>query len=245
MTQRKGEKKTRSNAELARRFAGLSTPLLADASLRLGVELRLAPPTVRPVERGDPVAGCALPVRHYGSVDILLEAIGGGERGDILVIDNAGRLDEACIGDLTVLEAQAAGLAGIVVWGAHRDTAELVEIGLPVFSSGTCPAGPRRLEEPEPDALSSARLGEVTVTRDDAVFADQDGILFLPLERAHEALEAAEAIQKTERVQAEKIREGRTLQEQLRFAEYLAKRREDPSYTFRRHLRAIGGAIEE
>lgn len=54
MTQRKGEKKVLSNAELARRFAGLSTPLLADASLRLGVELRLAPPTVRPVERGIP-----------------------------------------------------------------------------------------------------------------------------------------------------------------------------------------------
>jgi 4-hydroxy-4-methyl-2-oxoglutarate aldolase len=51
-----------------------------------------------------------LPVRHYGSVDIFLEAIGAAEPGDILVIDNGGRMDEACIGDLAVLEVQAFGL---------------------------------------------------------------------------------------------------------------------------------------
>jgi 4-hydroxy-4-methyl-2-oxoglutarate aldolase len=37
------------------------------------------------------------------------------EPGDVLVIDNGGRMDEGCIGDLTVLEAQASGLAGIAV----------------------------------------------------------------------------------------------------------------------------------
>jgi hypothetical protein len=31
----------------------------------------------------------------------------------------------------------------------------------------------------------------------------------------------------------------------LRFDDYRAHRRTDPSYTFRAHLRAIGGAIEE
>jgi regulator of RNase E activity RraA len=59
---------------------------------------------------------------HYGSVDIFLEAMGTAKPGDILVIDNQGRMDEGCIGDLTTLEAQACGLAGIIVWGCHRDT---------------------------------------------------------------------------------------------------------------------------
>ena len=90
-------------------FMDLSTPLVADACLRCGVPLRVAHLGIRAVVGGQRVAGRALPVRHYGSVDVFLEAFGRAEAGDVLVIDNGGRLDEACVGDLAVLEAGAAG----------------------------------------------------------------------------------------------------------------------------------------
>jgi regulator of RNase E activity RraA len=226
-------------------FSQLSTPLLADACLRLGIPLRIAPPGIRPILAGSHIAGRALPVKHYGSVDVFLEAMGAAEEGDILVIDNGGRTDEACIGDLTILEAQACGLAGIVVWGDHRDTAELVQIGFPVFSYGACPSGPQRLDPREPDALTTAQLGAFQVGREDIVFADADGVLFAPGQQAEELLTAAQAIWRTERHQAEAIRSGKKLREQLRFDDYLARRAADPTYTFRKHLREIGGAIEE
>ena len=191
-------------------FADLSTPLVADACVRCEVPLRAAPPGIRPVVPGHRVAGHVLPARHYGSVDVFLEALARAEFGDVLVIDNGGRTDEACVGDLAVLEAQAAGVAGLVVWGLHRDTPELEQIGVPVFSYGSYPPGPLRLDEREPQALATARQ-----------------------------------IWQTEREQARRIRAGVTLRQQTAFDDYLARRAADSSYSFRQHLRRVGGAIEE
>jgi regulator of RNase E activity RraA len=233
------------NSGLQAAFAALSTPLMADACLRLQIPLRAAPAGIASVLPSSHISGAALPARHAGSVDVFLEAMESARPGDVLVIDNAGRLDEGCIGDLTVLEARDARLAGMIVWGAHRDTAELLEIGFPVFSYGRCPAGPQRLDPRDPEALASARFGTFSVRRDDVVFGDADGVIFAPGQRAEELLRAAEAIRATERRQADAIRSGRSLREQLDFAAYQKRRAADPGYTFRKHLRSIGGAIEE
>jgi 4-hydroxy-4-methyl-2-oxoglutarate aldolase len=234
-----------TDGEVSGAFEGLSTPLLADACVRLGLPIRTGPPGLRPISTGMRVAGRVLPARHMGSVDVFLEAFESAERGDVLVIDNGGRLDEACIGDLTVLEARSAGVAGLVVWGLHRDTIELLEIGLPVFSLGAFPTGPKRLDPRDPEALRSAHVGSHLVTRDDLVVGDADGVLFVPMAQAKEVFETAHEIHERERRQAEEVRAGRTLREQLEFARYLSTRETDPSYGFRQHLRSIGGAIEE
>src|SRR5579863_2482118 len=57
-------------------------------------------------------------------------------------------------------------------------------IGLPVFSYGSCPAGPGRLDEREPGALATARFGAHLAGRGDIVFADDDGALFVPAGQA-------------------------------------------------------------
>ena len=234
-----------TNDELREAYESVSKPLVADACLRLGIEFSSAPTGIRSVVPDARVAGRARPVRHFGSVDIFLEAIDDSDAGDILVIDNGGRPDEGCIGDLVVLEAQAAGLSGVVVWGCHRDTGELVEIGMPVFSYASCPAGPRRLSPRDDRALGPILFGSAEISRDTAVFADPDGVLFVPLPSGAVVLATAAKIRDVERRQAEQVAAGRSLRSQLRFGDYLARRATDPTVSFREHLRRIGGAIEE
>jgi regulator of RNase E activity RraA len=200
---------------------------------------------VQAVVPGSRLAGRVRPARHAGSVDIFLEALEGAAPGEVLVADNDGRLDESCVGDLVVLEAQAAGLDGIVIWGLHRDTADIQAIGLPVFSLGTIPAGPQRLDARVLDALASATVGNWTVDHQDLVLGDDDGVLFVPASRAGEVFTLAETIRDTERRQAEQLRAGISLRSQVQFANYLAQRQRTPSLSFRDHLRAVGGAIEE
>jgi 4-hydroxy-4-methyl-2-oxoglutarate aldolase len=234
-----------SKRPLASEFSNLSTPLIADACMRVKVPLRVARSEIRPLVQGMRIAGRVLPARHRGSVDVFFEAMRNSLPGDVLVVDNEGRSDESCVGDLTVLEAQAWGLAGLIVRGYHRDTDELVRIGFPVFSYGSCPAGPRRLDQRTPHDLTSAQWDGFAIDYNDVVFADDDGVIFVPSTSIQKVLDAAEAIWKVERRQAEKIQAGKKLSEQLDFDSYLTKRNSDPSYTLRRHLRERGGAVEE
>src|SRR5580692_9675491 len=190
--------------ELRERFDSLTTAHLADGCIRAQVPVRCAA-LVRSVVPESRVAGRVCPARHAGSVDVFLEAFETAAAGDVLVVDNAGRIDEACVGDLVALEAQAAGLSGMVIWGLHRDTADIRAIGLPVFSLGAIPAGPLRLDLAPRDALEFATVGDWSVSRADVVLGDDDGVLFVPATHAADILTLAETIRDTERRQAERI----------------------------------------
>jgi regulator of RNase E activity RraA len=221
-----------------------STPFFADACTALRLPVRPGPPHMRPLIAGSRVAGSVCPAHHAGSVDVFLEAIARASRGDVLVIDNTGRLDEGCIGDLVAGEAQAAGLAGIVVWGAHRDSAAIRALGIPVWSLGTCPVGPQELRTRSVHALEAASVGPSTVTRDDVIFADEDGVVFVASAHAPRVVATAREIAVRELAQAARLAAGELLRRQFDLEAYVDRRRADPAYTFREHLKARGGAIE-
>lgn len=232
------------NATLIDQLSHLTTPHLADGCLRTNVPIRCAPAGLRPLVADMRCAGRAQPVCHVGSIDIFFEALQGAAPGEVLVVDNGGRLDEACIGDIVALEAKAEGIAGIVIWGLHRDSKELSEIGFPLFSLGALPTGPQRLNARPTDILSRAMVGTHVVTPSDFVVADANGVLFLPEDRLDDIIAAAVAYRETEGRQLKAMRTGRSYRAQVRFSEYISRRDRDASYSFRQHLKDIEAAGE-
>jgi regulator of RNase E activity RraA len=103
----------------------------------------------------------------------------------------------AVFGELFATEARRRGLAGIVADGFCRDLRGLRAIELPVFARGVTPRSGT--------TVSRAALGEtigcggVEVSPGDIVFGDDDGLLIATAERIAAALEAAEAIARSER----------------------------------------------
>jgi len=220
----------------------LSTANFSDACVRLRVRPRCV--ALRSLIEGTRVAGHVVAVRHFGSVDVFLEAIDKAPRDAVMVIDNGGRLDEACIGDLVGIEAQGAGFRGIVVWGTHRDSRELRELRMPIFSLGAVAIGPMRLDARVEPTFGEARIGDFLVTDGDLVVADDDGAVFIPGDRYDEIAEAAIRIRDVEAEQARRAKAGTTLRDQFSFARYLERRRSAPDLTFRDHLRDVESEIE-
>ncbi|CAN5277079.1 demethylmenaquinone methyltransferase [soil metagenome] len=225
----------------------IATAQIVDACMRLKLPYRIAPAGIKSIAKiGSMISGPALPVRHYGSVDIFLETLEStNAQNGILVIDNEGRDDEACIGDLVVLEAKHAGIQAIVVWGLHRDSSDLLQIGLPVFSYGSYPAGPSRLDPRESEAMINARFDHFTVTKSDTAFLDADGVVFIETIDVQQVLGVAQTIREKERQQAESATQGKSLRVQFHFQDYLKRRENDESYTFRMHLSTLSKSIEE
>lgn len=230
--------------KLTEKLGSLTTPHLADGCLRLGVPIRVGPSALQSIAPNMRCAGRVRPVRHLGSIDVFFEALEDAKQGEVMVVDNGGRQEEACIGDIVALEVRAAGLAGMVIWGLHRDSKELSDIGFPIFSMGSLPTGPQRLHARPDDIFTRATVGLHTVTSADFVVGDANGVLFLPEDRLDEIVTAAVGYRDTEARQLRDMAAGKSYREQSRFSEYRARHAREPGYGFRQHLKAIEAAGE-
>jgi len=163
---------------------------------------------LRQLVPGSSACGPAVTVRTVpGDWAKPVEAIDVAQAGDVIVIDAGGR-PPAIWGELATESAKNAGVAGLVVDGAVRDTADIRELGFPVWSTWvTSHAGdPHGLGEINvPIAISGQHI-----CPGDWIVADDDGVMVLPKERAVEmANRAADVLEAENRIRQE-IRDGKT-----------------------------------
>ncbi|MFF3438167.1 ribonuclease E activity regulator RraA [Streptosporangium sp. NPDC002721] len=98
--------------------------------------------------------------------------------GHVLVVDGAGSLRTALMGDVIAASAVSHGWSGVVVNGAVRDTAALGGLDLGVKALGSNPAKSAKEGTGELDV--PVTFGEVVFTPGAWLYSDEDGILVSP-----------------------------------------------------------------
>jgi regulator of ribonuclease activity A len=122
--------------------------------------------------------GRAATVRCFEDNSRIREAVAQDGRGRVLVVDAAGSLRHAVMGDRVAAEAAANGWEGVIVWGAIRDVAAMRTLDLGVLALGRTPRAPVRRDEGQ--AGIPVTIGGVRVAPGAYVVADEDGALVLP-----------------------------------------------------------------
>lgn len=211
-----------NHADLAARLVAAGTSALSDALDKLGIDGQAL--GIMPVVRTMRFAGRAFTIRMLpvgdtgGSVGDYIDEVAPGQ---VVVIDNDGRLDATVWGDILTAVAYAKGVAATVIDGVCRDSDRCVELGYPVFARGnTMRTGKDRVTA---DAYNvPVRLNTVRVAPGDWLAGDADGVLAIPAARVDEVLAIAEEIERVEALIRTAVAGGKRLDEARRDLGYHA-----------------------
>ncbi|MFC5343329.1 RraA family protein [Brevundimonas staleyi] len=193
----------RPEGDLVARLATLPVANLSDAMSRMTA----GGASLRPMHGGGVLAGPAVTVKARPGDNLMLhKAIDLALPGDVVIVDAAGDLTNALIGELMVAHAEYRGLGGIVIHGAIRDAAAIRAGSFPLFACGVTHRGPYK-DGPGEVNVPIAIDGMV-VHPGDILVGDDDGLICVPLGDAEAIHAAASAKHAAETAQMEKIRRG-------------------------------------
>jgi len=152
-------------------------------------------------------AGLTTSKSHLG-----VRAIEAAERGDVIVIDNGGRLDTSCWGGILTNGAKMKGVSAVIVDGAIRDLDDCMDSQFPVYARGTVVATARgRIMEEATNVM--IQLAGVQVRPGDVVMGDRSGVVIIPQEKLDEVLAKAEDLYEKEEQMVAEIRAGASILE--------------------------------
>ena len=207
----------RFTEEYRARFAALSTTNVSDAMDALGIHG--ATYGIRPMwHTMEKVLGPAVTLKMTaagqtkGKYHLGVRAIDAAEPGDVIVVDNGGRIDTSCWGGVLATGASVKGISGVVIDGACRDLDECIEMGFPVYARATiCATARGRVMEEATNVMVS--FHGVQVRPGDIVMGDITGVVFIPQERLEDVVAKAETLLEKEEAMCCDIKSGMSMME--------------------------------
>lgn len=178
----------RADPAVVDRLGEIGTASVHEAQGRVGY----VGPELQPIQQGVKIAGSAVTVlSHPGDNVMIHAAVEVCRPGDILVVAYTAPSIHGGFGDLLATSLMAHGVRGLVNDAGVRDTADLREMGFPVWSryvsiQGAVKATPGSVNVP-------ISLGGVIIDPGDVICADDDGVVVVEREQAAWALEQSEA----------------------------------------------------
>jgi len=184
-------------------LAALGVATVHEAAGRKGV---VDLPLIRVVP-GSRVAGPARTALCMPGDNTMVHALVAHARpGDVLVLTTAQPAPVAFVGDLLATQAQAQGVAGILVDGAVRDLDELAELGLPIWTRFVRAQGATKGDVGKLDV--PVVVGGAEIRPGDLVVMDCDGAVVVPADRVDEMLPAARERAERETAVRQRYRDG-------------------------------------
>ena len=201
----------RAPAHLVEAFKSISTCNISDALDKLG--LPCGTYGIRPLYDCPRIAGTAVTMRvvPYGSMrpsgHMGADPLDAAQPGDVLVIDNGGRLDQNCWGEIVTYAALQKGVVGVIIDGAARDVDVTKEMGFPVYARGTVPLTARH-RNVQGDYNCPVRIGGLQVNPGEIVVADVNGVVVVPTDQAEEVLKICREMVERENEMIRRIKAG-------------------------------------
>lgn len=147
----------------------------ADLVDSIGPDVRSCDTQFRQLGGRAEFAGPISTVRCFEDNALLKSVLSEPVDGGILVIDGAGSLHTALVGDVIAELARSNGWAGLIINGAVRDSAALRGMDIGIKALGTNPRKSTKTGAGERDV--EITLGGVTFVPGEIAYSDDDGIV--------------------------------------------------------------------
>ena len=151
-----------------------TTDLCDEYEERPGV-IQVAQPLLRHFGGRQKFTGRIATLKVFEDNQLVRDAVAEDGTGKVLVVDGGGSLRSALVGDVLAKKAADNGWAGIIVFGAIRDSAVVGTLPLGVMALGLIPQRSPKKGEGARDV--AVRFADVTFTPGHYLYADEDGII--------------------------------------------------------------------